>query len=189
MRDNGISHDRATILTALATHGGLSERRGRRGRRSRGFRWVGVRKKTRFATAALGQRGRVPIKNLEKDLLGLEALQPIEIPQNRQRNLWKGLEQNSLDLERLGKKLGGRRHRRPRTLAGDRPGHPRREGGGLSGVCRNMVHARKHTSGSRPRARGWPAPRRSHAATPSCPRGWACRLVVRIPLARLCTET
>jgi hypothetical protein len=82
-------------------------------------------------------------KNLEKDLLGLEALQPIEIPQNRQRNLWKGLEQNSLDLERLGKKLGGRRHRRPRTLAGDRPGHPRREGGGLSEVCRNMVHARK----------------------------------------------
>src|ERR1700677_160455 len=49
-------------------------------------------------------RGGVPIKNLEKDLLGLEALQPIEIPQNRQRNLWKGLEQNSLDLERLGKK-------------------------------------------------------------------------------------
>jgi hypothetical protein len=55
------------------------------------------------------------IKNLVKDLLALEALQPIEIPQNRQRNLWKGLEQNSLDLEMLGKKLGGRRHGRPRT--------------------------------------------------------------------------
>jgi hypothetical protein len=115
MRDNGISHDRATILTALATHYGLSERRGRRGRRSRGFRRVEGRKTTRFATAALGQRAASAIKNLEKELLGLEALQPIEIPQNRQRNLWKGLEQNSLDLERLGKKLGGRRHRRPRT--------------------------------------------------------------------------
>jgi hypothetical protein len=55
------------------------------------------------------------IKNLVKDLLGLEALQPIEIPQNRLRNLWKGLEQNSLDLEMLGKKLGGRRRGRPRT--------------------------------------------------------------------------
>src|SRR5271167_1358568 len=29
-----------------------------------------------------------------------------EIPQNRQRNLWKSLERNNLDLERLGKKLG-----------------------------------------------------------------------------------
>ena len=55
------------------------------------------------------------IKNLVKDLLGLEALQPIEIPQNRLRNLWKGLEQNSLDLEMLGKKLGGRRRGRART--------------------------------------------------------------------------
>jgi hypothetical protein len=45
------------------------------------------------------------VQNLVKDLLGLEALQPIEIPQNRQRNLWKGLEQNSLDLERLAKSL------------------------------------------------------------------------------------
>jgi hypothetical protein len=38
--------------------------------------------------------------------LGLEGLQPLEIPQNRQRNLWKSLEQNSPDLERLGEKLG-----------------------------------------------------------------------------------
>src|SRR5271163_121541 len=47
-------------------------------------------------------------KSLETDSLGLEALQALEIPQNRQRNLWKSLEKNSLDLERLGQKLGGR---------------------------------------------------------------------------------
>jgi hypothetical protein len=32
------------------------------------------------------------------------ALQPLEIPQNRQRNLWKSLEENALDLEMLGEK-------------------------------------------------------------------------------------
>jgi hypothetical protein len=45
-------------------------------------------------------------KNLEMDTLGLEPLQPLEIPQNRQRNVWKSLDENTLDLERLGKKLG-----------------------------------------------------------------------------------
>ena len=50
-------------------------------------------------------------KYLEEDSLGLEALQPIEIPQNGQSFLWKSLEENSPDLERLGEKLGagGRR--------------------------------------------------------------------------------
>jgi hypothetical protein len=47
-------------------------------------------------------------KNLETDTLGLEALQLIEIPQNHQSFLWKSLEGNTLFLERLGKKLGGR---------------------------------------------------------------------------------
>jgi hypothetical protein len=47
-------------------------------------------------------------KNLETDPLGLEALQLIEIPQNHQRFVWKSLEGNTLFLERLGKKLGGR---------------------------------------------------------------------------------
>ena len=47
-------------------------------------------------------------KNLEAGLLSLEALQLIEIPQNRQRIVWKSLEGNTLFLERLGKKLGGR---------------------------------------------------------------------------------
>ena len=47
-------------------------------------------------------------KNLETDLLGLEALQLIEIPQNHQSFLWKSLERNTLFLEKLGKKLGGR---------------------------------------------------------------------------------
>src|SRR5271167_1043864 len=46
-------------------------------------------------------------KYLEEDTLGLEALQPIEIPQNGQSFLWKSLEKNSRDLEKLGEKLGG----------------------------------------------------------------------------------
>jgi hypothetical protein len=46
-------------------------------------------------------------KYLEEDSLGLEALQPIEIPQNGQSFLWKSLEKNSRDLEKLGEKLGG----------------------------------------------------------------------------------
>jgi hypothetical protein len=46
-------------------------------------------------------------KYLDEDSLGLEALQPIEIPQNGQSFLWKSLEQNSRDLEKLGEKLGG----------------------------------------------------------------------------------
>jgi hypothetical protein len=32
-------------------------------------------------------------------------LQPLEIPQNRQSFLWKSLEENKRDLERLAKKL------------------------------------------------------------------------------------
>jgi hypothetical protein len=46
-------------------------------------------------------------KCLEGTLEGLESLQAFEIPQNRQRNLWKSLEKNSLVLEKLAKKLGG----------------------------------------------------------------------------------
>src|SRR5271169_4370869 len=45
-------------------------------------------------------------KSLEVDTFDFFLLQPLEIPQNRQRNVWKSLERNSLDLERLGKKLG-----------------------------------------------------------------------------------
>jgi hypothetical protein len=41
---------------------------------------------------------------LEKILLALEALQLIEIPRNHQRFLWKSLEKNKLDLERLAQK-------------------------------------------------------------------------------------
>jgi len=54
------------------------------------------------------ERGPPRRKNLETDHLGLEALQLIEIPQNHQSFLWKSLEGNTLFLERLGKKLGGR---------------------------------------------------------------------------------
>jgi hypothetical protein len=46
-------------------------------------------------------------KYLDVDTLGLEGLQPIEIPQNGQSFLWKSLEKNSLVLEKLAKKLGG----------------------------------------------------------------------------------
>jgi hypothetical protein len=37
----------------------------------------------------------------------LEALQPLEIPQNRQRIVWKSLDKTSGNLEKLGEKLGG----------------------------------------------------------------------------------
>jgi hypothetical protein len=38
------------------------------------------------------------------DFLGLGALQHLEIPQNRQNFLWKCLEKNMRDLQKLGKK-------------------------------------------------------------------------------------
>ena len=44
--------------------------------------------------------------NLDADHLGFEPLQPLEIPQNRQRFIWKSLEQNSRYLEKLAEKLG-----------------------------------------------------------------------------------
>ena len=50
---------------------------------------------------------REKTKYLDEDTLGLEALQPIEIPQNGQSFLWKCLEKNSRDLEKLGEMLGG----------------------------------------------------------------------------------
>ena len=48
-------------------------------------------------------------KYLDVDTLGLEGLQPIEIPQNGQSFLWKSLEKNSRVLEKLAKKLGALR--------------------------------------------------------------------------------
>src|SRR5271170_7489874 len=47
-------------------------------------------------------------KNLEAHTLGFFPLEPIEIPQNRQRNLWNSLDKNILDLEKLAERLGGR---------------------------------------------------------------------------------
>jgi hypothetical protein len=44
-------------------------------------------------------------KKFGRALEGLETLQAFEIPQNRQRNLWKSLEKNSLVLEKLAKSL------------------------------------------------------------------------------------
>jgi hypothetical protein len=40
----------------------------------------------------------------------LRGLQPLDIPQNGQRFVWKSLDKNSLDLEKLQKSLGGRPH-------------------------------------------------------------------------------
>ena len=69
------------------------------------------REAAEFGTEAcleLGEKGADAAKNLEMDSLGLEALQPLEIAQNRQSFLWKCLERNMRDLEKLGKKLGRR---------------------------------------------------------------------------------
>jgi hypothetical protein len=38
---------------------------------------------------------------------GFGGLQPLEIPQNHQSFVWKGLEKNTLDLEKLGEMQGG----------------------------------------------------------------------------------
>ena len=46
-------------------------------------------------------------KRFGKGFFGLRPLQPLEIPQNRQRFLWKCLEKTSGDLEKLEKRLGG----------------------------------------------------------------------------------
>ena len=46
-------------------------------------------------------------KNLETIRSHLEALQPLEIPQNHQSFLWKCLEKTSGNLEKLGTRLGG----------------------------------------------------------------------------------
>jgi hypothetical protein len=52
-----------------------------------------------FLSSAIGRR-----KNLEKLKSTPRYLQPLEIPQNRQRNVWKNLEKKGLDLEMLGEK-------------------------------------------------------------------------------------
>src|SRR6202167_5542255 len=53
------------------------------------------------------ERGRPGSKNLDGVKGRLEAWYPLEIPQNRQSFVWKGLEQNTRVLEKLGKRLGG----------------------------------------------------------------------------------
>src|ERR1700678_2347025 len=54
------------------------------------------------------ERRRETTKDLERHHLGFLGLQPFEIPQNGQRNVWKSLDRNTLDLEKLAKKLGAR---------------------------------------------------------------------------------
>jgi hypothetical protein len=46
-------------------------------------------------------------RNIKGGFLGL---QPLEIPQNRQSFLWKSLERNTLDLEKLGKTQADRHY-------------------------------------------------------------------------------
>src|SRR5271168_3057678 len=53
------------------------------------------------------ERRRDPQKNLEQHPLGFLGLQPLEIPQNGQRNLRKSLDRNTLVLEKLGELQGG----------------------------------------------------------------------------------
>ena len=63
------------------------------------------------------RRGKV----WKRDSFGLGALQPIEIPQNRQSFVWKSLEKNDRDLEKLGEMQGGPPlFRHLRRLSGER---------------------------------------------------------------------
>src|SRR5271156_3577154 len=48
------------------------------------------------------KRSRRRGKVWKRDSFGLKPLQPIEIPQNRQSFVWKSLEKNDRDLEKLG---------------------------------------------------------------------------------------
>jgi hypothetical protein len=58
---------------------------------------------------------------LEVSTLGFGGLQPLEIPQNRQSFVWKSLEQNTPDLEKLGEMQGGPPlFRHLRRLSGER---------------------------------------------------------------------
>jgi hypothetical protein len=52
-----------------------------------------------------GRRERQKIWS--KSTLGFGGLQPLEIAQNRQSFVWKTLEKNTLDLEKLGEMQGG----------------------------------------------------------------------------------
>ncbi|MFZ0204739.1 MAG: hypothetical protein WAL59_01195, partial [Roseiarcus sp.] len=87
-------------------------------------------------------------KNLEGHHLDFLGLQPIEIPQNGQRFVWKSLDENSLDLEKLAEKLGrlplfGRLYSRPSRVSNSSSGS-----GGMAPVAnRNPRH------GSTPAAR------------------------------------
>jgi hypothetical protein len=51
---------------------------------------------------------RRPARRISLDAghFGFEPLQPLEIPQNRQRFIWKSLEKNGSVLEKLAEKLG-----------------------------------------------------------------------------------
>jgi hypothetical protein len=48
--------------------------------------------------------GNWPPQKFGKPQSTPRPLQPLEIPQNRQRNLWKNLERKGLDLEMFGEK-------------------------------------------------------------------------------------
>src|SRR5271163_2771728 len=73
--------------------------------RSHAVRGGGMRPGGVWNTAE-GRRERQ--KNLEKHHLGSGGLQPLDIPQNRQSFVWKSLDKNSPDLEKLGQMRGGR---------------------------------------------------------------------------------
>jgi hypothetical protein len=59
----------------------------------------------RVGNTVEGRRERQKIWS--PNTLGFGGLQPLEIAQNRQNFVWKSLEQNTLDLEKLGEIQGG----------------------------------------------------------------------------------
>jgi hypothetical protein len=91
-------------------------------------------------------------KYLDVDTLGLDGLQPIEIPQNGQSFLWKSLEKNTRDLEKLAEKLGALRPAgrarssystgRAWVATAERVKLP---AGNAVGTCRRAMHERAST--------------------------------------------
>jgi hypothetical protein len=86
-----LPHCPVNLSERLSTFGPM-----RRGRRNAAWR----RREYGRTEAGTG-------KNLERHRLGFLGLQPLEIPQNGQRNLWKSLDENTLVLEKLGELQGG----------------------------------------------------------------------------------
>jgi hypothetical protein len=74
--------------------------------------FMSLQRSRRVWRRATGSSSPGETKNLESGFSGLRRLQPLEIPQNGQRIVWKGLEKTGGILEKLGEKawrIPGRR--------------------------------------------------------------------------------